>query len=240
MLEALGAEGSHSGGVRPAEWPDGTYSGSYAFHHILYQNVLYQRLTPGRRAQIHRRMGERLRDAYGNRTADIAPTLALHFEHGRDFPNALRYLGQAAESCAKRLGHEEAANYLTRALGILDHLGAADQYRAAHRSVAAAQLGAAFIGRSRRLGARSQGNDRLCGGGGTDSYEVNGLLAVSRFCLHADRRLCLQASEEALAKAHAIEDEVFRALVQGSSASINLYLKGWREEDAALCLKAMK
>ena len=69
--------------------------------------------------------------------------------------------------------------------------------------------------------------------------EVNGLLAVSRFCLHADRRLCLQASEEALAKAHALEDEVFRALVQGSSASINLYLKGWREEDAALCLKAM-
>ena len=62
---------------------------------------------------------------------------------------------------------------------------------------------------------------------------------MSRFCLHADRRLCLQASEEALAKAHALEDDVFRALVQGSSASINLYLKGWREEDAALCLKAM-
>ena len=27
--------------------------------------------------------------------------------------------------------------------------------------------------------------------------------------------------------------------MQGSSASINLYLKGWREDDAALCLKAM-
>jgi hypothetical protein len=70
--------------------------------------------------------------------------------------------------------------------------------------------------------------------------EVNGLLAVSRFCLHADRRLCLQASEEAAAKANAIEDEVFKAIVLGSSASINLYLKGWREEDAELCLKTMK
>ena len=70
--------------------------------------------------------------------------------------------------------------------------------------------------------------------------EVNGHLAVSRFCLHADRGLCLQASEEALAKAHALDDDVFRALVQGSGASINLYLKGWREEDAALCLNAMK
>src|SRR6185295_20036253 len=128
MLEALARKDRTLVASRAAEWPDGTYSGSYAFHHILYQNVLYQGLTPGRRAQIHRRMGERLRDAYGNRTADIAPMLAVHFEHGRDFPNALRYLSQAAESSAKRLCHEEAANYLTRALSILDHLKAADQY----------------------------------------------------------------------------------------------------------------
>ena len=39
-----------------SEWPDGTYSGSYAFRHILYQNVLYQRLSPARRLQIHHRM----------------------------------------------------------------------------------------------------------------------------------------------------------------------------------------
>ena len=240
MLEALARKDRTLVASRAAEWPDGTYSGSYAFHHILYQNVLYQGLPPGRRAQIHRRMGERLRDAYGNRTADIAPTLAVHFEHGRDFPNALRYLGQAAESSAKRLGHEEAANYLTRALGILDHLKAADQY-----GPRIALL------RQRSWARRSSGD--LAGSvrdlkemiacaaaAGQLRAEVNGLLAVSRFCLHADRRLCLQASEEAAAKANAIDDEVFRALVQGSSASINLYLKGWRQEDAELCLKVMQ
>ncbi len=167
MLEALARKERTLVAARAAEWPDGTYSGSYAFHHILYQNVLYQGLTPGRRAQIHRRMGERLRDAYGSRTTDIAPTLAMHFEHGRDFPNALRYLGQAAESSAKRLGHEEAANYLTRALGILDHLKAGGSVRAAHCSAAAAELGAAFIGRSRRFCSRPQGNDRPGSGGGT-------------------------------------------------------------------------
>ena len=238
-LEALARKDRTLVASGAAEWPDGTYSGSYAFHHILYQNVLYQRLTPGRRAHIHRRLGERLRDGYGKRTADIAPTLALHFEHGRDFPNALRYLGQAAESCAKRLGHEESANYLTRALGILDRLGAADQF-----GPRIALL------RQRSWARRSSGD--LAGSvhdlkemiacaaaAGQIRYEVNGLLAVSRFCLHADRRLCLQASEEALAKSHALEDDVFKALVQGSSASINLYLKGWREDDAALCQKAM-
>jgi class 3 adenylate cyclase/predicted ATPase len=240
MLEALARKERTLVGARPAEWPDGTYSGSYAFHHILYQNVLYQGLTPGRRAQIHRRMGERLRDAYGNRTVDIAPTLAMHFEHGRDFPNALRYLGQAAESSAKRLGHEEAANYLTRALGILDHLKAGDQYgpRIAllrQRSWARRSSGdlAGSVRDLKEMIAHAAAAGQL-------RAEVNGLLAVSRFCLHADRRLCLQASEEAAAKVQAIEDEIFRALVQGSSASINLYLKGWRDEDAEHCLKAMQ
>ena len=97
-----------------SEWPDGTYSGSYAFRHILYQNVVYQHLAPGQRVQTHRRLGKRLEQAYGDLTSEIAPVLALHFEQGRDFPSALRYLGQAAESSAKRLGHAEAASYLTR------------------------------------------------------------------------------------------------------------------------------
>jgi DNA-binding winged helix-turn-helix (wHTH) protein len=239
LLEALARKDHTLVPSAASEWPDGTYSGSYAFHHILYQNVLYQRLTPGRRVQIHRRMGERLEQAYAERTADIAPTLALHFERGRDFPRALRYLSQAAESSAKRLGHEEATNYLTRALGILDRLGAADQY--------GPRIG---LLRQRSWALRSSGdlagsvrdlNEMIvcAAAAGQLRHEVNGLLAVSRFCLHADRRVCLDASEAALAKSDALEDEAFKVLVQGSSASINLYLKGWREQDAALCLKTL-
>ena len=48
MLEALTRKDRTLVTSRVAEWPDGTYSGSYSFQHILYQNVLYQRLTPGR------------------------------------------------------------------------------------------------------------------------------------------------------------------------------------------------
>lgn len=222
-----------------AEWPDGTYSGSYSFHHILYQNVLYQRITPGRRAQIHRRMGERLRDGYRDRTVDIAPALALHFEQGRDFPSALRYLALAAESSAKRLGHEQAANYLTRALGILDRLGAAEQL--GPRIALLRQRSWALRSSGDLAGSVRDLNELIaCAAtAGQIRQEVSGLLAVSRFCLHADRRMCLQASEAALEKSYALEDDAFKALVQGSSASINLYLKGWQETDASLCEKAL-
>jgi DNA-binding winged helix-turn-helix (wHTH) protein len=223
-----------------SEWPDGTYSGSYAFHHILYQNVLYQRLVPARRIQIHRRMGDRLEQGYAGRTENIAAALALHFEQSRDFPRALRYLSQAAENSARRLGHDEATRYLSRALGILDRLGATDQYAARINLL-----------RQRSWAMRSAGD--LAGSvrdlhemiaaaaaAGQLRQEVNGLLAVSRFCLHADRRVCLRASDEALARSDALEDDALKALVQGSSASINLYLKGWNEKDAALCERALQ
>ena len=54
-LEALARKDHTLAPSGASEWPDGTYSGSYAFHHILYQNVLYQRLAPSWRVQIHRR-----------------------------------------------------------------------------------------------------------------------------------------------------------------------------------------
>jgi DNA-binding winged helix-turn-helix (wHTH) protein/tetratricopeptide (TPR) repeat protein len=223
-----------------SEWPDGTYSGSYAFHHILYQNVIYQRLAPGQRVQTHRRLAVRLEEAYRDRTPEIAPLLALHFELGRDFPNALRYLGQAAESSAKRLGHAEAASYLARALAILDRFDTPDG------------LGSRItLLRQRSLALRSCGD--LAGSvrdlkemiacarqAGKLRQEINGLLAVSQFCLYADRRVCLQATEDALARSQALEDGTFKVLVQGTVASINLYLKGWQEQDATLCAKAME
>lgn len=223
-----------------SEWPDGMYSGSYSFRHILYQNVVYQHFPPGQRVQTHRRLGKRLEQAYADRTSDIASVLALHFEQGRDFPSALRYLGQAAENSAKRLGHAEAASYVTRALAILDRYDAPDRFAARiallrQRSWALRSCGdvAGSVRDLKEMIACAEQADEI-------RQQVNGLMAVSTFCLRVDRRACLRASEDVLAKSQAIEDDTFKALVQGSSASVNLYLNGWREQDAALCEKAIE
>jgi hypothetical protein len=47
------------------EWPDGTVGGQYGFRHVLYQDVLYQRLGTGRRARVHLAMGMREEAGYG-------------------------------------------------------------------------------------------------------------------------------------------------------------------------------
>lgn len=223
-----------------SEWPDGTYSGSYRFRHILYQNVIYQDLAPGLRAQTHKRLGKRLEEAYLGRTSEIASALALHFEQGRDFQSALRYLRQAAESSSKRLGHAEAASYLTRALEILDRFEAADRF--ATRIALLRQRSWAFRSCGDLAGSARDLKDIIaCAEQANEiKQQVNGLMAFNTFCLYADRRACLQTAEAVMARSSALEDDPFKAMVQGSSASINLYLKGWQERDAELCARAIE
>ncbi|HEV2669281.1 MAG TPA: AAA family ATPase, partial [Blastocatellia bacterium] len=84
------------------EAPDGTEAVRYGFIHALYQNALYDRIAPARRSQLHLKIGERGESVYGERAAEIAAELAMHFEQGRDFERAVNYLRQAAENANRR------------------------------------------------------------------------------------------------------------------------------------------
>jgi tetratricopeptide (TPR) repeat protein len=102
-----------------ATWPDGTVSGRYAFRHGLYQDVLYQGLTPGLRARLHQQIGERQERAYGEQAREVAPELAMHFERGQDYSRAVRHLRQAAEHATRRHAPHEIIGLVTKALELL-------------------------------------------------------------------------------------------------------------------------
>jgi predicted ATPase/DNA-binding winged helix-turn-helix (wHTH) protein len=101
------------------EWPDGTVAGRYAFIHALYHHVVYQQLAAARRVHLHRRLGEYKEAAYGTRASEIAAELAVHFEHGRDYPRAVQYLQRAAQTAGQRHAHREAIESLRRGLELL-------------------------------------------------------------------------------------------------------------------------
>src|SRR5574341_249643 len=65
--------------------PDGTLGTRYRFAHALYQRVLYEDLVAPRRAELHRRAGERLLRCWGENAPTRAAEMAEHFERGRDF-----------------------------------------------------------------------------------------------------------------------------------------------------------
>jgi predicted ATPase len=100
-------------------WPDETVSGRYGFRHALYQHVLYQRLGRGWQARLHRQIGERQEQAYGERAREVAAELAVHFERGQDSQRAVYYLQQTAENALRRYAYQEASSHLTRGLALL-------------------------------------------------------------------------------------------------------------------------
>ncbi|HEV8718047.1 MAG TPA: hypothetical protein VGX03_35185 [Candidatus Binatia bacterium] len=67
-------------------------------------------------------MASREELAYGKRAREIAAELALHFERGRDYRRAVRYLQQAGENAIRRSAHQEAVTLLTKGLELLKTL----------------------------------------------------------------------------------------------------------------------
>ncbi|HSF24671.1 MAG TPA: AAA family ATPase [Blastocatellia bacterium] len=94
----------------------------YGFTHDLYRNVLYERMSAARRVKLHRRIGEKGEDVYGERAREIAAELAMHFELGSSYKQAAKYLQQAAENAIRRFAYQEAVGLSRRGLALLERL----------------------------------------------------------------------------------------------------------------------
>lgn len=99
--------------------PNGETVGRYGFIHALYQNVLYDRVSPSKRVELHRRIGERGEEVFGERAREIAVELAMHFERGGDYKRASKYLQTAAANAIRRFAYQEAVTLAQRGLELL-------------------------------------------------------------------------------------------------------------------------
>jgi predicted ATPase len=136
--------------VRPADtqFTGGTVSDDrYEFVHALYRDVFYRRQPPGRRAQLHRLVGEQLETLYAQRLSEAAPELADHFERARDWPRAIKYLLLVADTAGRRFEPRRAVEILEHALELKNRL--ADAERAQHEIIILERLATihtAFVG----------------------------------------------------------------------------------------------
>jgi len=87
--------------LREHQFPDGMLAVRYRFVHGLYQNALYARLTPTRRAALSRMVAEALLGHYRDRSAEVAAEVAFLFEAARDVTHAVEYFAAAAEHAAQ-------------------------------------------------------------------------------------------------------------------------------------------
>jgi predicted ATPase len=104
--------------------------GRMRFAHVLIRDTMYDELAPGRRVQLHRRVGDALEELYADNLEPHLAELAHHFyESARPAvaDKALAYGRRAAERSLRLLAYEESARLFLVSLRILDRLESPDE-----------------------------------------------------------------------------------------------------------------
>ncbi|HKG45900.1 MAG TPA: AAA family ATPase [Pyrinomonadaceae bacterium] len=104
------------------ELPNGEVVTRFGFVHVLYQNVLYDRLPVAQRVKLHRLIAERGEEVYGKRAVEISTELAMHFERGRDFERAAYYFKTGANNAIRRFAFQEAVDLARRGIELIEKL----------------------------------------------------------------------------------------------------------------------
>jgi DNA-binding winged helix-turn-helix (wHTH) protein/tetratricopeptide (TPR) repeat protein len=215
--------------VGTQSFPDGSAADRYEFVHALYRQVLYERQLQGRRARLHRLIGERLATLHARDIEEVVPELAYHFEQAAEWPRAIEYLQCAADIAGRRYAHPQADSMLTRALELVVNLPEAQRMRtepqllailAAHRW---AVWDVRVIETLERLVARAADY-------GLIDIQARALVDLSFFLSLISAERCLEAVQRAL-RLSAQQDPAMRTRTRTACAFRRLSVCGWNAHD---------
>jgi adenylate cyclase len=94
----------------------------YEFTHALHHQAIYEQIPALRRQRLHLSVGEALESTAGERLAEIAPELSVHFERGDDPRRAAKYLSICATRAQDRLAPQEVIVCAELALRLLERV----------------------------------------------------------------------------------------------------------------------
>jgi tetratricopeptide (TPR) repeat protein len=95
----------------------------YLFRHALLQEAAYELLLRSERQELHAHVGRALEQLFPERSDELAPVLAYHFERANELEPAVRYLASAGLQAVRRFANREARDLLDRAAAHIDDLG---------------------------------------------------------------------------------------------------------------------
>ena len=124
MCEALAERQQFLKPSGTCELPDGTSTSEYQFRHALYREVLYRRLNPSLRETYHRRLASGLERLRSPVEPEMAAEIALHFEEGHQYEEAIRYLLLVAQNATRRYAYRQSIAVLEQAREILPRVAA--------------------------------------------------------------------------------------------------------------------
>lgn len=95
----------------------------YRFGHVLFQQYLYNRLSPGERRLLHSEVGRALEALCAEGLDAVTILLARHFAEAREEEKAVHYLLQAGDRARTLYAHQEAIRHYQQALAFLKAQG---------------------------------------------------------------------------------------------------------------------
>ena len=91
----------------------------YAFKHMLIREVAYETLPKARRRELHSDAAAFIEAVAGERSAEWAPILALHFRNAEQLERAIEYFLVAAEQAGRGWAKDLAVDFYDRAIKLM-------------------------------------------------------------------------------------------------------------------------
>jgi DNA-binding winged helix-turn-helix (wHTH) protein len=219
--------------------PSGRKVQRYAFHHMIFREVAYDRQSATRLAASHLAIGTGLEEIYANDLSAGASALARNFLAAEQWCKAIVYLRLVARNAQTRFSAREAAATLEQALELTVHQPAArrldtevellEDLARVYAGSLDARAGQTYV----RLAETAARAGRL-------EVECRALLGLGFTLAWTDLDRSMAVLSEAVEKSAGLEDRVARARIRSFGHGWRNWASGWNEEDAKACEAAIE
>ena len=219
--------------------PDGRKVQGYAFRHILFRDVAYDRQSATQRAFAHAAVAARIEQLHSEHPAAVAGILARHFIAAENWSSAVRYLRLAARVARGRFSPRETAAALEHALAASRNL--APDVRAEIGAEIKGELAPIYTGSldPRAPGLYAELVPEAARVGRLD-IQCRALLGQAVTFAWSDVAASLGPFQEAIALSAGLTDVAERARIRSQAHSWCSFIAGWDPAHAAGCEAAIE
>src|SRR5262245_9061033 len=225
--------------IRPTgmtDLPDGTMSARYEFHHALYRQAIYGRLSEVARSRLHLAAAARLEALFDPQPLALTAELAAHFEKAHKYERAIHSLTLAAANAGRRFAIRDSLDVLQHAMSLVPRVP--PQRRTPLEIQILERIGDAHfaLGAMVESALAYEAESALATRAGLITVRVQAQTCLARPLGLLDPDRAIAVLREAAANVRvAAEDPVVQARVALLAAATRLLYDGWDPNDARVC-----
>ena len=234
VCEALAERRLFIRGAGMGDLVDGTMTAFYQFHHALYRQAVYGRLSEVARSKVHRSTGERLATLFGPATRALSAELALHFEKAHDYERAIDYLMLAARNAERRFALRDAVDVLQYALGLVPRLPADRRTRPEIQLLESIGDAHYLLGAMVESALAYETESALAARSGLTAAQVQAQSCFARPLGLLDPDRAIAVVQDAVKASARLDDRQMQARIELLATSMRLVYDTWGADDARI------